>query len=309
MTMHFRALAEQAMAVGTIDADDILALRREGWSDSAIDADEAEALFVLNDHLADPSTEWSQFFAEALSEYIVNGVLPHGYVDDELAEWLTERIDSNGRVDTMTELELLVRVLEKALGSPGSLKAYACEQIEQAVLTGEGPTRDGGTLEPGKVNAAEADLLRRLIFSPSSDRPAAVSRSEAEMLFRIKDASLGADNAPDWKQLFVQGVGNYLQGFGGAEPLSRERAAELESFMNSAAPSIGGFFARMASSSMKVGFSEVFGDRDDKPDVLDLADEAYQVTGGEHDWLQTLIDANGQVDEYDQALLDFIAED
>ena len=67
MSMHFRDLAEQAMADGAIDADEILALRQEGWSNGAIDADEADAIFVLNDHLAGSSAEWSDFFVEALS--------------------------------------------------------------------------------------------------------------------------------------------------------------------------------------------------------------------------------------------------
>ena len=47
-------------------------------------------------------------------------------------------------LDSLTELELLVKVLEKAIDVPEQLNAYALDQIEQAVLTGEGPTRDGG---------------------------------------------------------------------------------------------------------------------------------------------------------------------
>ena len=309
MTMHFRLLAEQAMADGAIAADEILTLRQAGWSNSVIDADEAEALFVLNDHLADSSAEWSDFFVEALSEYVVNEVMPRGYIDDGQAEWLIERIDHAGRLGTMTELELLVRVLEKALGAPESLKAYARDQIGQAVLTGEGPTRGGGALEPGKVNATEARLLRRMIFAPGSERPAAVGRSEAEMLFRLKDACLEADNAPEWMQLFVQGVGNYLQGFGGSDPLSHERAAELESFMNESASNIGGFFSRMAKSDIRAGFSDLFGGKAEAPGHDEAVADAEAVTSEEQAWLQGRIDANGEVDAYDQALLDFLAEE
>ncbi len=309
MSMHFRELAEQALADGAIGSDEILELRREGWSNSAIDADEAEALFVLNDNLADHSSDWADFFIEAISEYVVNGVMPRGYVDDGQADWLIERIDNNGRLDSMTELELLVRVLEKALGAPQALKDYALVQIEQAVLTGEGPTRGGSTLEAGNVNATEASLLRRLIFASGSDRPASVSRSEAEMLFHLKDACLNADNAPEWQQLFVQGVGNYLQGFGGGEALSRERAAELESFMNNSAASIGGFFARMVRSNPLSGFSNLLGCEPEAADLDDAATAAHEVTSIEDAWLQGQIDANGQIDAYDQALLDFLAEE
>lgn len=309
MSMQFRGLAEQAMADGAITADEILSLRRDGWGDATIDADEADAVFVLNDHLAEKTMEWSDFFVEALSEYIVHAVEPHGYVSEDQAEWLIERIDSNGRLDSLTELELLVKVLEMATGTPERLRAYALGQIEQAVLTGEGPTRDGGALETGNVTDAEVALLRRMIFASGSDRPASVSQREAEMLFRLKDATLGADNSSEWKRLFVQGVGNYLQGFGGMEPLSRERAAELESFMNTSASSIGGFFGRMAHSNPVTGFSSLFGD---KPEPVDLDGEvssAHEVTTMENAWLDGQINANGQIDAYDQALLDFLAEE
>lgn len=313
MSMHFRELAEQAISDGAIAAEEILALRQEGWSNGAIDADEADAIFVLNDHLADSSPEWSDFFVEAVSEYIVHQVEPKGYVSEDQAQWLIERIDNNGRLDSMTELELLVKVLEKALGTPERLRAFALAQIEKAVLTGEGPTRDGGTLEKGNVTDGEERLLRRMIFASGSDRPAAVSQCEAELLFRLKDATLGAENSPEWKRLFVQGVGNYLQGFGGKEQLSRERAAELEGFMNTSAPSIGGFFGRMfdhiGHGGVADGFAAMRAAAAPPHHIeLEVADAA-EVTDEERKWLQAHLDTDGQLDELEKALLDFLVEE
>jgi hypothetical protein len=313
MSMQFRGLAEQAMADGAITADEILSLRQGGWANATIDADEADAIFVLNDHLAEPTAEWSDFFVEALSEYIVHRVEPRGYVSEDQAEWLIERIERDSGVESLTELELLVKVLEKAINVPDRLKAYALDQIEQAVLTGEGPTRDGGALEAGNVTDAEARLLRRMVFAGGGDRPAGVSQREANMLFRVKDATLGANNSPDWKRLFVQGVGNYLQGFGGKEQLSRERAAELENFMNQSAPSIGGFFGRMFDSIGHSGVGEGFAAiRAEAAPPLHIeleAADAAEVTPAEHSWLQPLLDADGGLDELEKALLDFLAEE
>ena len=313
MSMQFRSLAEQAMADGAISADEILSLRQGGWANATIDADEADAIFVLNDHLAEPTGEWSDSFVEALSEHIVHQVAPRGYVSEDQAEWLIERIDRDNGVESLTELELLVRVLEKAINVPARLKAYALDQIEQAVLTGEGPTRDGGMLEKGNVTDAEVRLLRRMVFAGGGDRPAGVSQLEAEMLFRLKDATLDASNSSEWKRLFVQGVGNYLQGFGGKEQLSRERAAELENFMNNTAPSIGGFFGRMFDSIGNSGLGDGFAAMREEAAPprhieLEVADAA-EVTSMEQAWLQGRIDANGQIDPYDQALLDFLAEE
>jgi hypothetical protein len=176
------------------------------------------------------------------------------------------------------------------------------------VLTGEGPTRNGQAIAANGINAEECRLLRAFVFASGGDRPAAVSKSEAELLFRIKDASAGHNNAPEWKQLFVQGVGNYLQGFSSAEPLSAERAAELEAFMNDTAINIGGFFARMANSNpLKAVRAEMAEDGD----YLGFDDEvaaAAEVTSEEQTFLDRALNADGQIDELEKALLEFIAK-
>jgi len=310
MSMHFRDIAVQAATDGAISAEEILALRGAGWGDGKMDPEEAEALFVANDHITEPSAQWVDFFVEALGEFIVNPVEPRGYVDQTMADELTSRIDRDGRVETMAELELLVRVLERALAASDSLRAYALHQIEAAVLQGEGPTRHGA-LDPKGINESECTLLRRLVFSAGGDRPAAVSKAEAEMLFRIKDATLYEVNAPEWERLFVQGVANYLLGFGGNEPLARERAAELESFMNAEGAGIGGFLGRMVTS--EPDFNGAFGSLLDMgpqgPDIEGAAAEAGEFTQNEDLWLLDHIDADEELDPLEKALLAFIAEE
>lgn len=308
MTMHFRDLAQQAANDGVITPEEILALRRAGWGDGRILPEEAEAIFVINDRVSEKSPEWSDFFVEALGEFVVNGTEPQGYVDDSQAVWLVERVDHDGTCDSMTELELLVRVIEKAMNVPQRLKDYVLTQIEKAVLSGEGPTRSGGALEKGNVNAAETALLRRVIFAPAGDKPAAVSQHEAEMLFRLKDATLAANNAPEWKRLFMQGVANFLQGYSTYKPLETLRAAELEQFMNDATPHLGRFAGRMARANVGEGFRAVFGKKKQMVDLSGGAAAAAEVTHVENTWLQGQIDANDVVDEYDQALLDFLKQ-
>lgn len=310
MTMHLRALAAQAGQDSAISAEEILALRRAAWPDGRIDADEAEAIFVLNDQIAEPTAEWSDFFTEALVEFTVNGTHPRGHVSEENARWLIERVQHDGKVDSLTELELLVRVLEKALSAPESLRLFVLDQIEREVMNGEGPTRCGGTIEPGCITAAECALIRRTIFAAGGERPAAVSQREAEMLYRLKDATLDAPNAPEWPRLFVQGVGNYLQGWQAAKGLSRERAAELEAFMEDRTSSLGGFFRRMAKVNHN-GFAQAvrevgFGRRQPGRDIAAEAARDHALTQDESLWLNARIDANDRVDPLDEALLRFL---
>lgn len=310
MSMQFRDIAAQAASAGVIGADDILALRQAGWADGRIDPEEAEALFAANERLSEASPAWSEFFVEALSTFVVNTVEPRGYVDDAMGEELVARIDRDGRVDSLAELELLVKVLEISLSTPAALKIYALKQLEEAVLTGEGPTRDG-LLDTKGINAIEAGLLRRAIFAAGGDRPGAVGKAEAEMLFRLKDATLYEANAPAWQTLFVQGVANYLLGFGGHEPLTGERAAELEAFMNRAGDGIGGFLSRMAQSNPVDSFASLLGTASDEPDsgVNAYDDDAAAsaiLLPSEEAWLRDRLEADEELDELEKALIAFI---
>jgi hypothetical protein len=308
MTMHFRDLADQIAADGTISPEEILILRRAGWQDGTIDVDEAEAIIAVNRRIRARDAAWTDFFVEAVAEFIVNGAEPIGYVDDANADWLMARLGQDGTLESMAELELLVKLFERATRVPERLRTYAIGQIEQAVLTGEGPTRCGGALIKGGISDAEALLLRRLIFAPASDRPAGVSRAEAELLFRLKDASLGCDNGPEWKRLFVHGLGNYLMAYTSYEPLSHERAAELEEFLSRPAGGVGRFFARMAHFDLQSGFTGVFGRRPARDRTDEIA-AAQAFDPEERSWPDARLEADDNVDEYEQALMDFLAEE
>lgn len=309
MTMQFRDLAAQAAADGAIDVEEILALRHAGWADGRMDPEEAESLFLANEQVRDPSPEWAALFVEALSQFVVNTVEPRGFVDELMADELISRIDHDGKVDSLCELELLVRVLEIATSAPAALKTYALKQIEATVLEGDGPTRDGA-LERKGINRVECDLLRRAIFAAGGDSPAAVSQAEAELLFRLKDATLYEVNAPEWQPLFVQGVASYLLGFGGSEPLAAERAGELERFMAREGAGVGGFLARMLSSKPDAhGFGSLLGQDDDADYLADFNDEAEIAavfSDDEATWLRDRLDADEELDDMEKALIAFI---
>ena len=309
MTAQFQAIAQRVGADGTVTPLEVQTLRQECWPDGRISQEEAEAIFALNRQLTERGPDWTDFFVEAIGEFVINQMEPRGYVSEANAAWLMEQIDADGKLGSMAELEVLVRVFERAQNVPLALKDYAVRQIERAVLEGTGPTRDGGQLEAGNVNETEAKLLRRAIFAPASERPAAVGKSEAEMLFRLKDATLGANNSPEWKRLFVQGVANYLQGYSDANAqISRERASALQAFMADTSHGIGSFLGRVARSR-PTGFGSFFADGKVAPSRDEDVAAAQDVTRSEKDWLDTKIGADGKVDEYERALLEFLAEE
>ena len=291
-----------------ISHEEVLKLRRQIWADGSISPEEASRLFQLNDEVA-PSSEWTDFFVEAMCDFLIARGQPRGFVTMTDAVWLQHHVTRDGRVESHAELELLVKLLERAESVPETLKDFALAQIEQIVLTGAGPTRTGGDMQPGRIDDAEVALLRRMIFAPAGDGPAKVSRAEAEMLFRLKDATLGKANSDDWPRFFVQAIANHLMAHQSYTPTA-EAAARIEQPYK---PNpLGVVFKQMGRERASDAEVEamLFGDDEAKIAAHQAAVAADgTVTGDEANWLQRLFDADGARDELEQALLDFLAED
>jgi hypothetical protein len=119
---------------GRITTDDVQLLRAEVFRDGVATRAEAEALFALHSSCSDQCAEWSGFFVEAVTDYVVHQEKPAGCISEDSAAWLVRAISRDGKVDTPIEMQLLVNVLEKAKSSPASLSAYA--RVQQAGVSG-----------------------------------------------------------------------------------------------------------------------------------------------------------------------------
>lgn len=316
MTMQFRHLPDNALVEGTISDEAIVALRRQIWPDGVVDIDEVEEILALNEEVRRPSKAWIGFFVEAVTEFLLNTSEPRGYLSEAQADWLIVRMDRDGRLDSPAKLELLVHLLERMDGTPARMNAYILVQIERAVVFGAGPTRDADhpdTPPAGCITAEECALIRRVIFAPSSTGASHVSVEEAEMLFRIKDATLGADNAPEWKTLFVQGIANYLQAWQGAAMPSAEQEAAHQRFLDGRNPGVGGVLRKMARLGTNGLLSEVrsggFGRRQPARDHVAEPRATFAVTNNEQRWLDTQVAADGEVDPLEAALIAFLRDD
>jgi hypothetical protein len=306
MTTQFIAITQAAAADGQITSEELLALRRESWGDGIITRAEAEALFALNNALRHHSPDWCDAFVEAIGEFVLNAAPPRLQCSLEEAEWLIGQIDHDGVTESLVELETMVRIIERAENVPDRLKDYVLAQVEREALTGVGPTRCGGELGAAHISTAECRIIRRVIFASGGHGPAAVTRHEAEMLFRLKDETLADENAAEWDDLFIDGVANFLKGF--VHPnaqVSNERKRELEAFIDDSRASVGRFMGRVAHEAPQVmnHLGKVFGKRKSGPDYAALATAGEAVTDFENEWLEGMIAADDEVDDLESRLI------
>jgi hypothetical protein len=223
------ALTARTIALsGKVEPADILSLRRAIFADGVVSRDEAEALFDIERTRTAHNPEWSQLFVEALTDYTLNQEPPVGYLTDSTAEWVTGQLKRRKTPSTDADLELVTNIIEQAREVPASFSAFALGLAKQEVVYGDGPDARGRMHVSGRVTQADVITLQRILWGAGSEGLLAVSRDEAEALFSIADATTGADNAPEFDDLFAKAIGNYLLGATGHAVPSRDVSLRWE---------------------------------------------------------------------------------
>ncbi len=308
---ELKAFAEN----GSLTSEDVLTMRGQVFKDGVVSASEAKSLFRLNQKCVAKDTAWNDFFIEALTDYVVRQAEPEGYVTVENADWLIEHISRDGRVETASELELLVNVLDKSRWSPVRLVAFALEQVKQAVIHGNGPVGNGQNLVAGRIGEAEVDLLRRILYAFGGDEAIAISRDEAEILFDINDATRNAENDPSWTDLFVKAIANHVLAGSGYQVPSRQEALRRGEWLDSR-ETVMDILSNMMSGGLK-GIINAYSMPDsDDAELLRLEKQRLDILTGEKitaeeaEWLMSRIGRDGgELDGNEKALIRFLKEE
>jgi hypothetical protein len=304
-------------ATGRIGPEDVRRLRAVVFGNGIVSPEEAEWVIALDEALVERCPAWSEFYIGALTDYLVRQERPSGYVSDANAAWLVERISRDGIVNTASELELLVKILEVAVSAPPSLSAFALRQVAVAVATGNGPLADGRMLSPGVIGEEEVALVRRILFAYGGGGAVGVSREEAEVLFDLNDASREVDNHPTWSDLFVKAVANFLMASRGYSVLSREEALRREEWLDAPPAGVTALFGSITSALLNNGLRGVWAawrEQETEQAVRNRETEAAiaaneVVTFEEVRWLADRIGRDGVIHENERALLVFLREE
>lgn len=303
---------DQIIARGAITDGDVMKLRSVTYADGRISPEEADALFRLNDAGLDSTRAWNDYFIEAITDFLVNQAEPLGYVTAENARWLLDRVEHDGHVDTRTELELVINIIDRARWAPEALVRFALEQVRDCVISGSGVLRSGAELSPGRIAEAEVELLRRILYAFGGDGNVAVTRAEAEILFDINDAVAAAEPNPAWTDLFVKAIANAVMSVSAYAVPSREEALRRDAWLDYHTDlSPLGLVRKFTSGgfSLREGYrlltrEESALDRLERQRIEMIVNE--KVTEGEATWLAERISRDGAVNENEAALLAYL---
>ncbi|MFN3351493.1 hypothetical protein [Pseudorhodoplanes sp.] len=300
--------SEQVQAIlarGVITADDILALRHRVFWKGIVTGADAELAFLLNDklhHNADPA--WPAFFVEALTDYVVTQAEPSGYVSEDNAAYLIQRIGRSGCVDTACELELLIKVLERSRQSPVSLVRFALDQVKIGVVTGAGAVGARRKCNIGAVEDHETEMVRRILYAFGGDGNIAVTQAEAEVLFDINDATDHEHNHPSWSDLYVKALANFLMAASGYRVPTRQEALRREAWLDEPPAGVPAFMGRMLEGGLK-GILNAYREPDAVPDAVDRW-TTPRATDAEIAWAAGRIGRHGRLHQNEMALINFL---
>lgn len=192
-----QALADKLAADAVVSAEEALELRRTVFPDGIVTREEAEVLIALEARVANTDEAWTAAFVEAMVDHVLASGHYAGHVDEANAGWLMARFGSDGA--RATELEVVLKALERSDSAPESLSAFARERV-------------GRTLAGRAVGVAEAELVRRCLYAAAGHGATSVTEDEARWLFALDAESADRDNAPEWGDLFVKAMLNHLMG-------------------------------------------------------------------------------------------------
>jgi hypothetical protein len=306
------ALIDRLAADGRISDAEAVDVRRAVFPDGAVSREEAEALFALNERVGGDDPAWNACFVEAICDHLLNSE-PFGHVTDEGAAWLLASIGHDGVLEGPTELELALKLLEKAESCPRALHDAARKFVSAAVLSGQGYEGRDAALVPGQIGEVELSLIRRMLFAAGGAGNVSVTREEAEWLFELDAATQGQSHVAGWRDLFVSGVMNHLFAVGPSALLDRSGMMQRAQWVGAAHKGgIGGFLSRVVTGGA-AGFTE----RANQPNAIDgqstylrsretEATIAEALETREADWLMQCINADGRRTANEQALVDAV---
>ncbi len=299
-----------------ITDEDVIRLRREVFHDMLVSRVEAEAVFALNNSVQDTSKNWNEFFVEVMTDYCINQAKPRGYISDNNAEWLIKQIDHDGHLDTNSELELLVKVIERASEVPTQLSAYALNQVKIAVLEGNGALLCDNELKPGVIGEPEAKLIRRIMYGVGAEGRIAISKEEVEVLFDLNDQTVEAENDPEWTDVFMKAVACHLMAAGGHQIADRQEALRREKWLADTSTDVAGFLSKTLSSVGDIMRSGGFSTRsmedawaERNQDLIARQKQTNPVDEMEAHWLTERIGRDGIIHENEKALLSYLKKE
>lgn len=186
---------------GRIVADDIFMLRRYAFPDGIRSCEDVLTLFAIHESSPERSPEWTAYFVESLTAYLVHGTEPAGIIDEAKAGWLMRTIAADGAVRSAPELEFLLHAMEVASEVPESLSAFALDQIRLALDPDARGAYHASRPAAEGITAHDLAYVWRVLRGALERGRLMLSPLEARVLREIDELAAPSAHHPAWREM------------------------------------------------------------------------------------------------------------
>lgn len=320
--VDLQTTARAIAASGAVTLQNVRDLRQIIFKDGVVSRSEAEALLSIERARTTHNQAWSELFVEALTDYAIRQEQPVGYLSEDTSSWLMCQLKLHRQPSMDADVALVAKIIEDAREVPSMFSAFALRMTKDAVIYGDGADEAGRMHKSGAVDEADVALLKRILWGAGSEGQLAISEDEAEALFAIADATTGANNVPEFDDLFAKAIGNYLLGATGHAVPSRQEALSMELSANYKSD-----LFRMLKQTVKGGVPKPSSMLDTLRNARSLAEDVELEQGLRNvrrdidiefdavmtplkaDWLLDHVGKNGVMNGPEKALVRFIARE
>lgn len=122
--VNLKTFADEILADGVIDKQEVDKIREVLLEDGVIDKEEAEFLFLLNDATSGKANcpEWKDLMVDSIVSYLLDDEKSPGVVDDDEGKWLVSMVEGDGKLDEV-EKAVLLALSKKAKSISPELKS------------------------------------------------------------------------------------------------------------------------------------------------------------------------------------------
>ncbi|WP_300376572.1 hypothetical protein [Henriciella sp.] len=300
MDNEMQLLMARIAHLGAIGEAEARRIVNEIYNDGIVSREEAEAVFRLNDQLADRDPAWVERFIIAIGDFLLNKQPAPGWVGEEDADWLIGMIGREDNEVSDSELDLMLSVLRRAEGAPMRLSRFCLQAVSRRIM------------DEGAASEEMTERMRRILYAPAGEASLWVSRHEASVLFGTNDAIARAANAASWNNLFAKAVLNHLIAAAHPDPGSESDALNRQAWLKDKKTNVSGFLSSMAGSFTSGSwFDKVSRDHDAAMRAREMAKEAAsragsQITQNEKNWFLRRLGWDKSVSPAERKLVDLL---
>jgi hypothetical protein len=181
--------------------DDILLLRLHMFPNGLTSPFDANQLLAIHKSCPEKCPDWENWFVETMTAYIVFHSWPQHSLDDINVDWMIGMFSHDGIIETTTELELVLHVIEVSRAVPEGLTVFALKQLHHALLNDNGAYSVMRANKRRGLGCGDINYLYRILRGACYDGKMVLAAREIAVLEEIGQTVAEDINHPAWRHL------------------------------------------------------------------------------------------------------------